>query len=294
VIQERDVNNLPTVTYTRGRDLSGSLQGAGGIGGLLARTDAANGQSACYHVDGNGNVTAMVNAQQIVVAKYTYDPFGNILSKSGPLADANTYRFSSQEYHQPSGLSLYLYRAYDPNLQRWLNRDPIQELGGINLYGFVGNDPLSVVDLWGFQSIGIPVPGSGGHGNCLSYAIGIDDDKQGGIQPKPEDRPKFPGGIGDWLDDQLKRRGGCKEKTGTQCPSGTRHTVSVAGNDDSDKGNPYFHVMVQACGGSTWSHRPGLPEQKIDPPIYDKADPPEKQKFPSKTKRKDWCCPCKK
>ena len=77
VIQERDVNNLPTVKYTRGRDLSGSLQGAGGIGGLLARTDAANSQSAWYHADGNGNVTAMLNAQQIVMAKYTYDPFGN-------------------------------------------------------------------------------------------------------------------------------------------------------------------------------------------------------------------------
>jgi hypothetical protein len=75
VIQERDVNNLPTVTYTRGRDLSGSLQGAGGIGGLLARTDAANGQSTCYHADGNGNVTAMGNAQQLIVAKYIYDPF---------------------------------------------------------------------------------------------------------------------------------------------------------------------------------------------------------------------------
>ncbi len=41
VIQERDVNNLPTVTYTRGKDLSGSLEGAGGIGGLLARTSQA-------------------------------------------------------------------------------------------------------------------------------------------------------------------------------------------------------------------------------------------------------------
>ena len=41
VIQERDVNNLPTTTYTRGKDLSGSLEGAGGIGGLLARTSQA-------------------------------------------------------------------------------------------------------------------------------------------------------------------------------------------------------------------------------------------------------------
>ena len=39
VIQERDGNNLPLVTYTRGKDLSGTLEGAGGIGGLLARTD---------------------------------------------------------------------------------------------------------------------------------------------------------------------------------------------------------------------------------------------------------------
>jgi RHS repeat-associated protein len=128
VIQERDVNNLPTVTYTRGRDLSGSLQGAGGIGGLLARTDAANGQSACYHVDGNGNVTAMVNAQQFVVAKYIYDPYGNTLSKSGPLADANTYRFSSKELHPNSGFYYYGYRFYDPNLQRWLNRRRSEKL----------------------------------------------------------------------------------------------------------------------------------------------------------------------
>jgi RHS repeat-associated protein len=104
---------------------------------------------------------AMVNAQQIVVAKYTYDPFGNTLSKSGTLADANTYRFSSQEYHQPSGLSLYLYRAYDPNLQRWLNRDPIEELGGVNLYAFVSNDPIRFVDPFGLLVFGTYDIGTG-------------------------------------------------------------------------------------------------------------------------------------
>src|SRR5438309_114357 len=59
VIQERDGNNLPKVTYTRGRDLSGSLHGAGGIGGLLARTSNSDLPSvsahAYYHADGNGN-----------------------------------------------------------------------------------------------------------------------------------------------------------------------------------------------------------------------------------------------
>jgi len=147
-IQWRDGNNLPTLTLTRRRDLSGSLQAAGGIGGLLARTDAANGQTAYFHADGNGNVTALVNAQQMLVVKYLYDPFGSTLSKAGPLAEANTYRFSSKDYHANSGLCYYGYRFYDSNLQRWLNRDPVGERGGINLFGFVGNDPVDRADLF--------------------------------------------------------------------------------------------------------------------------------------------------
>ena len=148
VIQERDGSNNPLVTYTRGLDLSGSFQDAGGIGGLLARTDA---NSAFYHADGNGNVTTMVNANQAIVATYSYDPFGNTLASSGTLAEVNTYRFSSQEYHQNSGLLLYLRRAYDPNLQRFLGRDPVAELGGLNLYGFARNGPLNRFDSWGLD-----------------------------------------------------------------------------------------------------------------------------------------------
>ena len=140
VIQERDINNLPLVTYTRGNDLSGSLQGAGGIGGLLARTDMGQwiiGNSSAhtfYHVDANGNITMLINSSQAIVAKYLYDPFGNTLSLSGSLASANRYRFSSKEWNDNAGLSYFLYRFYDPHLQRWLNRDPIQESGGVNLY----------------------------------------------------------------------------------------------------------------------------------------------------------------
>ena len=172
VVQERDGDNLPVVSYTRGPDLSGTREGAGGTSGLLARTDhgrlaIGNAQAhAFYHADGNGNVTALINDKQVVGARYSYDPFGNILSKSGPLADGNTYRFSSQEYHQPSGSVLYLYRAYDPNLQRFINRDPIQELGGINLYGFVFNDPINTVDLWGLEDPGMFAIADTHEGRC--------------------------------------------------------------------------------------------------------------------------------
>jgi uncharacterized protein RhaS with RHS repeats len=40
---------------------------------------------------------------------------------------------------------------YDSNLGRWVNRDPIEEDGGLNLYGFVGNSPVSEIDPWGFD-----------------------------------------------------------------------------------------------------------------------------------------------
>ena len=91
VIQERDKNNVPTVSYTRGSDLSGSLEGAGGIGGLLGRSHGYSSgnwtTNNVYHADGNGNVTYMLNSSQSKVAEYRYDPFGNTISSSGSLAN---------------------------------------------------------------------------------------------------------------------------------------------------------------------------------------------------------------
>ncbi len=167
VIQERNSSNTPTVAYTRGNDLSGSLEGAGGIGGLLARSDgysAGNWTNHNYYfADGNGNITYMVNNGQAMVASYRYDPFGNTISSSGSLSAANVYRFSSKGIHGSSGMYDYVYRFYDPNLQRWINRDPLGEQGfelvrrskkgrssdGPNLYTFLRNNPVSNLDPYG-------------------------------------------------------------------------------------------------------------------------------------------------
>ncbi|MGH7981257.1 MAG: RHS repeat domain-containing protein, partial [Limisphaerales bacterium] len=149
VVEERTGNNVPLVSYTRGLDLSGTLQGAGGIGGLLART--TYGQelpgaptTSFYHSDGNGNVTAMIYPDQQLAAKYLYDPFGNMLAMSGPLRNFNKYRFSSKEWDDNSGLYYYLYRLYDPDLQRWPNRDPLGDFGSL-LYVSLHKSPYLVV-----------------------------------------------------------------------------------------------------------------------------------------------------
>ena len=143
-VQERDSNNVVQVTYTRGLDLSSSIGGAGGIGGLLARTDG-NG-STFYHADGAGNVTGLMDGNQYMVGRYLYDPFGKLIGKWGSVADVNAMRFSSMPYYRNPGIVGYLGREYESNFERWLNQDPIQEAGGINLYRAMNNNSLSYID----------------------------------------------------------------------------------------------------------------------------------------------------
>ncbi|HEX8234532.1 MAG TPA: RHS repeat-associated core domain-containing protein [Abditibacteriaceae bacterium] len=148
VVQERDANNAVTTNYTRGADLSGGLKDAGGIGGLLSKTTAS--AHLYYHYDGHGNVVQLTSATaQGTAAEYTYDAYGRALTASGAQATANTYRYSTKEVHLVSGLVDYGYRFYSPSHGRWLNRDPIAEEGGLNLYGFVDNSPSNRYDIDG-------------------------------------------------------------------------------------------------------------------------------------------------
>jgi len=147
-VQERNASNAPVITLTRGLDLSGGLAGAGGIGGLLALTES--GGSTLIHdyffSDKNGNVTTLISTNKLIVAQYSYDPFGGTLLISGPKAFLNHYRFSSKPIHEPSGYYDFLNRWYAPDLQRWINRDPIGEAAGANLFRFVGNSPVDLAD----------------------------------------------------------------------------------------------------------------------------------------------------
>ena len=205
VLQERDSNNIPLVTYTRGLDLSGTRQGAGGIGGLLAlsdqKADASNPTNYFYHADGNGNIVALLNKKSEVVARYLYDPFGNLVAMSGPMASFNRYRFSSKEVHANSGLYYYGFRYYEPYLQRWLNQDPIGEAGGLNLYQFAGNDAINGFDPFGLRIypedfIGPLLPGDRRASGLfdIGYGLQILDEASGGPQYR-ELRDKYLGWV---------------------------------------------------------------------------------------------------
>ena len=110
-----------------------------------------NGEWYVPLYDANGNVTEYVNTNGVVVSRYEYDPFGNLLSKSGPLADSFNFRFSTKYYDPETGLYYYGRRYYKPDWQCWISRDPLGEDGGVNLYAFCGNDPINKFDLLGLK-----------------------------------------------------------------------------------------------------------------------------------------------
>jgi RHS repeat-associated protein len=113
--------------------------------------DRMNDRTANNGLAGKGNVTAVLDSGGQVVAAYRYDEFGNLMASSGTLAQP--YTFSTKRYLEGIGQYYYGYRNYSPSCGRWTTRDPLGEAGGINLYGFVGNDPVNLVDPWGLEKI---------------------------------------------------------------------------------------------------------------------------------------------
>jgi RHS repeat-associated protein len=144
--------NAPTTLYQSylwGLDLSGSAQGAGGVGGLLSIWDLTNGTHFIAY-DGNGNVSSLVNASSgAVSAQYEYGPFGETIRATGPMAKSNPFRFSTRYQDDETDMVYYGYRYYSASMGRWLNRDFLGEKGGPDLYTFTSNAPVSQVDVNG-------------------------------------------------------------------------------------------------------------------------------------------------
>jgi len=103
-----------------------------------------------YLFDGLGSVTGLTDSGGSLVATYSYDAFGNIVSETGDatLNAINPYRFTSRVWDKESGLYYYRARYYDAGVGRFISKDPLRsELReGKNLYVYVGNNPVNFVD----------------------------------------------------------------------------------------------------------------------------------------------------
>lgn len=119
---------------------------------FYAQGERIGGASYYYTKDHLGSTWEMTDGSGAIHARYGYDPYGRLTKISGDLDSDFTY--AGYYNHSPSGLYATLYRLYDPDLGRWISRDPVGERGGPNLYEYVLNDSINLVDLFGLLSRG--------------------------------------------------------------------------------------------------------------------------------------------
>ena len=136
-------------------DGSNSLEEVDASGNVLARytgtqnTDEPlamlrSSATSYFHADGLGSVTSLSNAAGSIANTYTYDSFGKLTASTGSLV--NPFQYTARESDSETGLYYYRARYYDPNAGRFLSEDPIEFVGGINLYRYAVNNPTNLED----------------------------------------------------------------------------------------------------------------------------------------------------
>ena len=159
--------------------------------------DVVSDKTYYYHTDANKNVTELSDESGNVVAHYEYSPFGSLTKVTGDYAVNNPFRFSSEYFDKETGLVYYNYRYYDPELGRWISRDPIEEQGGFNLYGMIENNPLygwdakgyAIETIWDICNVCIGVVSmvnnirAGNYGEAAWDAGGVVVDTAGALLP---------------------------------------------------------------------------------------------------------------
>jgi RHS repeat-associated protein len=106
-----------------------------------------------YTRDHLGSIRELIASDGATIAvRYSYDPFGRATQVSGSINC--DFQYAGMYEHPTSDLNLTMYRAYNPNIGRWISRDPSGEDSGANLYAYCSNSPVDNCDLSGLH----PVP----------------------------------------------------------------------------------------------------------------------------------------
>ncbi|MCX5885489.1 MAG: cysteine peptidase family C39 domain-containing protein [Proteobacteria bacterium] len=141
ILAETDSNGTITAYYVYGLGLISKIVPSG-----------QTYQAYYYHSDGIGSTIAMTDSSGTIVNKYAYDAFGKVMNQAETINNPFKYvgRFGVMD--EGNGLLYMRARYYDLEVGRFINKDPIGLFGGYNLYTYVANNPINLIDPLGFQS----------------------------------------------------------------------------------------------------------------------------------------------
>ncbi|HEY9684990.1 MAG TPA: RHS repeat-associated core domain-containing protein [Oculatellaceae cyanobacterium] len=137
-----------------GRDASGNV-----LSKYFTTGQTLSGTSYFYNKDVLGSIREMTDSSANIQAQSNYDPFGRVSQLQG--AQFSDFQYAGYYLHRPSGLALTLARAYSSSFGRWINRDPIGEAGGVNMYTYALNEPMSISDPSGLAPPPLSTPYAG-------------------------------------------------------------------------------------------------------------------------------------
>jgi RHS repeat-associated protein len=116
---------------------------------MFPRGEQRGGESRYMTTDRLSDIRDITDGQGGILSRYSYDPWGRRNLDVGD--DVTSTGYTGHQWQQRGELWLTLYRAYDPDLGRWISNDPIGTAGGINLYGYVFNNPIDNIDPYGLK-----------------------------------------------------------------------------------------------------------------------------------------------
>ncbi|WP_255534314.1 RHS repeat-associated core domain-containing protein [Thiohalobacter sp. COW1] len=247
LIAEADASGTITRHYIHGQGLIALIEG---------------NTAYTYHFDALGSTVALTDADEQLVNAYSYRPYGRVVERSETMDQPFTYVGQYGVMEEAAGLYYMRARYYDAEVGRFISEDPIGFEGGLNLYAYVGGNPINAVDpsgecpwclgaiIGGISSgIGAAVQGESIGGVLREAAIGAG-----------------AGALGVGL---LKNLSLAKQTVGTSVISGGANATSQASVilNDSSKTISDFNVGsfvgATAAGGLARLNTFGMPDTKL-------------------------------
>ena len=171
---QKTVNGVTTEYYWNGSQLLGQKTGDNYLyflyderGLLVGFNDGT--KTYLYTRNLQGDIVSITDTSNgSIVATYTYDSWGNVLTATGTMASINPFRYRGYYYDSETELYYLQSRYYDAEVGRFLNADA-QTSGGMignNLYAYCLNDPVNMIDYDGNLPVPAPTYYKAGEGSA--------------------------------------------------------------------------------------------------------------------------------